>query len=169
MKAEQTNKNNLDLDDMFEKLNSRLHKDVIIETRRYLHAVFEKVEVEGVLLYGSAAKGSYIPEISDIDLIVVVNVPMETYRSIKRQVIKETLSPVEALWFSPDELIGLFQGRIGMILDALYDGIILYDPNNLLTRLKEELNHLISKNKIKRLPWGGWQFPDVKFGKIVEI
>jgi hypothetical protein len=47
---------------------------------------------------------------------------------------------VEDIWLTPRELLDGIEGGWGLILDAISDGIIIYDPEGMLRNAKEIVN-----------------------------
>ena len=129
------------------------------------------VRITGVLLYGSVARGSAIYRKSDIDLIIVSPDFPEDYSELiklRRKIRPMLPGGVDSLWVSEKELEQMFLGLTGFILDALYEGIILYDENGFLSSLRNRLLRCIEKGVLKR--YGRmWMLPVKRFGEKVEV
>ncbi|MEM2240421.1 MAG: nucleotidyltransferase domain-containing protein, partial [Candidatus Bathyarchaeia archaeon] len=101
------------------------------------------------ILYGSLAKGleKPYPE-SDIDVLVVAgNIPKDLFeRRMMALKIKEDCLLIEDIWITPEELIDAVRGGWGLILDALEDGVVIYDRNGTIAEAKN-----ILKSNYKRL------------------
>ena len=63
--------------DVFHKMNKKVKKAVNEFVDRA-----KELDIEKIILYGSAARGEYIPEKSDIDILVISRKPRETYEGI---------------------------------------------------------------------------------------
>lgn len=116
----------------------------------YVRSLEKHISLEGLLLFGSVARGN-IRWGSDIDLIVVSRDLSKVDRfRLRREVAMTRPGAIEALWFTPDELIRAFSCFWGTLLDALADGIILIDELGLLIRLKKALEQLLDRGVIVR-------------------
>ena len=106
---------------------------------KLVHRVLEREDIVGILLFGSVAKGleKPFPE-SDIDVLVVArNLPENIYRRrMENLKYKEGAESVEDIWLTPKELLEGIEGGWGVILDAVADGIIIYDKEGLLKKAK---------------------------------
>jgi predicted nucleotidyltransferase len=113
------------------------------DLRRYLSNVLEDGNVVGVLLFGSISKGMAKPyPESDIDLLIVArelpsNIVERRFMALK---FKREPMAVEDIWLTPRELLDGIEGGWGLILDAISDGIIIYDPEGMLRNAKEIVN-----------------------------
>jgi predicted nucleotidyltransferase len=126
-------------------LNSLTIKDkrYLKDLKEYLDIILKDKNVIAVLLFGSLSKNfaKPYPE-SDIDLLIIAkNLPKKLIER-KFQVIKLKKHPmaVEDLWLTFEELVEGIEGGWGVILDALSNGIPIYDPENILKNAKELLN-----------------------------
>ncbi|MEM3407768.1 MAG: nucleotidyltransferase domain-containing protein [Nitrososphaerota archaeon] len=128
-------------------LNSLTIKDkrYLNDLKEYLDIILNDKDknVIAVLLFGSLSKNlaKPYPE-SDIDLLIIAkNLPRKLIER-KFQIIKLKKYPmaIEDLWLTPEELMEGIEGGWGVILDALSDGIPIYDPENILKNAKEILN-----------------------------
>ena len=101
-----------------------------------------------MILYGSLARGleKPFPE-SDIDLIVVAReLPEDLFeRRLMATRIKKGESLVEDLWMTPEELIDGVRGGWGVLLDALDDGIVIYDKLGVISEAKRILRTLFRR------------------------
>jgi len=127
------------------ELRSRAYREVL---ERYVKRVLKDERVVGLILYGSLARGleKPFPE-SDIDLIVVAReLPEDLFeRRLMATRIKEGESLVEDLWISPEELIDGVRGGWGVLLDALDDGIVIYDKLGVISEAKRILRTLFKR------------------------
>lgn len=108
--------------------------------RKYLRSVLSDKNVVGVVLFGSLARGHQkaFPE-SDIDLLVIAkSLPADIFK--RRMMIldhtKDVFVGVDDIWLTPEELIGGVKGGWGVVLDALADGVILYDAEGVVKNAK---------------------------------
>lgn len=128
------------------KLRVKAYEEAL---RKYLALVLRDGKVTGLILFGSLAKGleKPYPE-SDIDILVVAeNIPKDLFeRRMMALKIKEGCPLIEDIWITPEELIDAVRGGWGLILDALEDGIVIYDRNGIIAEAKN-----ILKSNFKRL------------------
>ena len=123
------------------------------QLRRLVDLIFDYVDVEGILLYGSVARGDGIPLKSDIDIIVISSSlpPDGIERTImRRKFARVKPKDIEIIWATPKEFEIMYRKKVGLILDALYDGIILFDRTGFLKRFKERFEDELAKGKIQR-------------------
>ena len=74
----------------------------------YVRSLEKYISLEGLLLFGSVARGN-VRWGSDIDLIVVSRDLSRVDRfRLRREVAMTRPGAIEALWFTPDELIRAF-------------------------------------------------------------
>ncbi len=157
------------------KVSEELSKNNISErfarpTLAYLKGLSKYVDIEGVLLYGSVAWGK--PTIhSDIDLIIVstdFDLPYDELVKMRRRIRGELPGGIDSIWVSPRELESMFLGFTGFILDAIWKGIILYEENEVFTKLRKRLEKALETGKIER-KHGMWKIPISRPGEKVEI
>ncbi|HEY0088855.1 MAG TPA: nucleotidyltransferase domain-containing protein [Candidatus Lokiarchaeia archaeon] len=142
---------------------------------QYIKKIFTiDYTIEGILLFGSVAKEIARDDkeyLSDIDLIVVAWNLTEDLWKRNDEVFKSTgdiSSDIQALWWTPEEIQKNVETKFYLVLDALDDGKILYDPNNFLYELKKKLKkELKEKGVVKTEMY--WQWPIKKFGDYIEF
>ena len=125
---------------------------------KFIDVIYNYVDVEAILLYGSVARGKGIPLKSDIDVILVSStLPSLGIRRtlLRRKVAVKRPKDVEAIWATPEEFDNMYKKRLGFILDALYEGIILFDENGFLKKYKSLLQWEMFHGKITRRR-GAW-------------
>ncbi|MEM2896980.1 MAG: nucleotidyltransferase domain-containing protein [Candidatus Bathyarchaeia archaeon] len=134
---------------MLDRLEIR-DKRYLEDLEEYLKALLKDKNVVAILLYGSLSKGlaKFYPE-SDIDLLIVAkelpkNLIERRFKALKLK--KKRPMAIEDIWLTPKELIDGIEGGWGIILDALADGITIYDPENILKTTRETV-----KKKYKRI------------------
>ncbi|MHA1439228.1 MAG: nucleotidyltransferase domain-containing protein [Promethearchaeota archaeon] len=142
------------------------------ELENYLEYIFTlKLNIRGILLFGSLAKGSAKNNDqyeSDIDLIIICDDLPNDYKK-RKQIIRDFTGQmrVQAIWWTSKELIINVNSKYYLILDALDDGKIIYDPTGLINELKEKLfKELKEKGVIKTDLY--WQWPIKKFGDKIQ-
>lgn len=147
----------------------KIHKVFSDQIIAYIEKLNEYVEITGIILHGSVAKRKAHPKNSDIDLIIVSPNFDTEYRNIvelRMKIAKFLPSGIDALWIGEKDIIDAFESFTGMLIDALYFGIILYDEKGILNKMKITLEKAIREGKIKRIA-GMWTIPKEKL-KIPE-
>ncbi|MGQ4915115.1 MAG: nucleotidyltransferase domain-containing protein [Candidatus Asgardarchaeia archaeon] len=138
---------------------------------KFIDIIFDYVEVEGLLLFGSVARGKGFPLRSDIDIILISSkLPSFGLERtlLRRKVSKVRPRDVQAIWVTPKELEIMYKRRLGFILDALYEGIILFDKNGFLKKMKELLKQELAEGKFMYKD-GIWIWKIKKIGVINNI
>jgi len=107
---------------------------------RFVRRVLKRADVIGILLFGSVARGleKPFPE-SDIDILVVaLNLPENICRRrMENLKYKEGAEAIEDIWLTPEELLKGIEGGWGVLLDAVADGIVIYDREGVLEKARE--------------------------------
>ena len=141
---------------------------IIVE---YLDELNEKFvfNIKAVLLFGSLSKGKAKPfetAESDVDLLILCEElpPVKNRLYVLRELRADPR--VRGLLYSFKEIENSLTSS-GIIMDALADGIILYDPERILDKFREKFREKLCKKGIKRTP-EGW-IRDIKIGEIVEL
>ncbi len=145
------------------------------ELKEYLQFIFKiKIKIRAVLLFGSVATGKARDDgehLSDIDLFIICDDLPEDYwerRKLVFNLTKSVCSGKQALWRTSKEMEGYVRSKYYLILDAFDEGKILYDPENLLFKLRKKLfKDLEEKGVIKTELY--WQWPIKKFGDKIEF
>jgi len=132
-----------------------------------------------VMLFGSRARGDHRPD-SDYDLLMLLEDyeagPVEDYftayralRPFRDATLKDTTVAVASL---PDLKKHLSSA---LLLNALFEGIIIYDPKGVLARMKEKLLARLEELGIRRekADWGyTWRVPrtvKVPFSITIDV
>ena len=76
-------------------------------------------------------------------------------------------SPIQPVLMTPQELDEHVKARSGWVMDALHEGIILYDPDGTIARAKHRLIAELKEKGVKRTEYG-WVWP-IKAGQTVEL
>jgi predicted nucleotidyltransferase len=181
------------------RLEDKLAPSPMIDVERVPHAAYRKVlrrfcelllgrygeRLRGVLLFGSVARGDW-DESSDLDLLVVLDSLDGGRRGVLREVLKleselrGTREHVEAVakgFFPSIEVYPLAADDAKhfrrLYLDALTEGIVLFERDNFLHRLIEAFKKRLMELGSRRieLPGAGhyWELADVKPREIIEL
>jgi len=125
-----------------------------------LKIITGRFKVDLVLLHGSYAKGTYIEDLSDIDLVVVSDdfegVPIGERLSILAELLAGLEKPVEAIAYTKREFIENMRSFNPLILDALEYGIPLFKTDFYDYALKE-FRSLKEKHGLKPIK-DGWEW-----------
>jgi len=118
-------------------------------------------KVIGVLLFGSVARGVTKPlssAESDVDLILVMEeLPrlQERIPMISKLVARLRLpSIIQAIYMTPEEFETHVKSKSGWIIDAIVDGVVLYDPKHFLQSSKEKLLSELKEKGVERTSYG---------------
>ena len=141
----------------------------------YLTHIFKQnLEIIGALLFGSVATNKARDDefhTSDIDLIIICeNLPSGIWERKKFvfEKTKKVCSGIQDFWWTLEELKRLLDSKFYLLLDAFDEGKILYDPNEILNKLKEKLfKELEAKGVIKTDLY--WEWPIKCFGDKIEF
>lgn len=108
------------------------------------------LEIEGIILFGSAARGDFT-EKSDIDLLIVLNktasLSTELYRKwdeIFKDRIFNKISPQFVILPHNPKTVG------SLWLEAAIDGIILYDAKDNIRKTIQNIRLFIAAGEVKR-------------------
>ncbi|MHA1370659.1 MAG: nucleotidyltransferase domain-containing protein [Promethearchaeota archaeon] len=110
--------------------------------------------IHGILLFGSVARGDnfdYSLHESDLDILIVADgLSSDPFdRRMSCAWIKDFCTEIEDIWVTPSELDALIKGRTGWVMDALYDGKILWEHEYFLTSRIAAFKSLIGKELIR--------------------
>lgn len=128
------------------KIRSSKYKEHL---NKFIKRILKRSDVIGILVFGSIAKGKEkpFPE-SDIDILVIAKkLPKNIYeRRMRNLKYKIGAESIEDIWLTPKELINGVKGGWGILLDALTDGIIIYDKEEILNTARK-----LVKEKFRRI------------------
>ncbi len=113
----------------------------------------EHGNVSSIVLFGSMAKGTY-NIYSDFDLIVVVRKEELPFKDRPLKYSKYSDGWVEAFVYTREEVEYMFREFNTLILEALKDGIIIYD-DGFWSKLQSRFKELMEKGII-RPKKNGW-------------
>jgi len=141
----------------------------------YIEKILEQpMKIEGILLFGSLVREEAVVNqdyMSDIDLIIISNdLPEDLWERNEKihELTADFSENIQAIWWTHEEMIKFVEKKFYLILDALDEGKILYDPNNILRELKRKLfEDLKKKHVIKKDLY--WRWPISKFGEKIKF
>lgn len=127
----------------------------------------------GLMLFGSHVRGEASEE-SDVDVLVVLRdlkglkARSEVYGILAEYVKK----PVTLVDIELEEISKRDLDATPLLINILYDGLIIYDELGILRRLKDDIFRLVKKARLVRYrtPDGkyGWKRADGKPLEVVE-
>ncbi|MBC7091878.1 MAG: nucleotidyltransferase domain-containing protein [Nitrososphaeria archaeon] len=155
--------------------------------KEYMDEIKEALngKLVSVCLFGSIARGDFTRE-SDIDLLIIAkNVPDDVgrrhslFRESRRKILSsDTAVNLRRMGYSttfseiiltPEEV----KTHPPILLDIVEEGIILYDDNNFLSSIIDEVRCRLKKLGAKRIKLKrGWYWllkPDAKFGEEIIV
>ncbi len=128
------------------RIRSREYRE---QLNRFIKRILDRGDIVGILVFGSVARGQEkpFPE-SDIDVLVVAtNLPENICeRRIRNLEYKVEAESIEDIWLTPRELLEGVEGGWGVLLDALVDGVIIYDREGVLNTARK-----IVEKKFRRI------------------
>lgn len=134
----------------------------------------QDLNIRGILLFGSVARGEEVineEKVSDIDMIIVCDdLPddLKKRRDYISNLTNSVNSNIQALWWTSEEIKENLEEKFHLLLDALDEGKILFDKDNLLHQLRKKMFlDLAKKGVIKTEMY--WQWPIKKFGDKIEF
>lgn len=142
----------------------------------YLTQLFQiDNKIAGIVLFGSLARGDAIyseEKRSDIDLIIIFedNELPEHHRKrseLKLKLMEFSPSGVDSLWMTESEFKNLVQIKTDIILYALDECKILYDPFGLIKKQKDSLFKELKEKGVKKEKHY-WVWPLKNFGEEIE-
>jgi predicted nucleotidyltransferase len=147
------------------------NKEYATMVEEYLRRVTERDEVIGVILFGSVAKGEALPfPRSDIDIIVVCRgLPLDLFERAEHvRGVEEAPSMFQSIWMTPTEFEEHIAAKAGHVLDAIHDGLIIFDKEGFLKRKLEDLKKELKRKSVRRIN-GAWVWPVKEAGQAVEL
>ncbi len=137
----------------------------------YLRRVRGVEGLVGVILFGSVARGQAFPfPKSDVDLVVVCRgLPPDLWeRAELVRRIEDSPSIFQSVWMTPEESEEQLASKAGYLLDAVIEGVILFDPERYLERKREELKRELERKGVRKVN-GAWVWPVKRLGDVIEL
>jgi len=136
-----------------------------IETEKLIQELIEKFDPFVVILHGSAAKGKFVDNLSDIDIIVIsskftdVN-PKDRFIQLLEAAQRHALK-IEALGYTLDEFTEMIRTLNFFALDIAYYGIPLFNKDNTWETILENFDEVKKKHNLRKTPSDGWIFSEL--------
>lgn len=133
-----------------------------IETERLVQELMEEFLPSVVILHGSAAKGEFVDNLSDMDIVVISSKftevdPKDRFIQLL-EAAQRHASRVEALGYTLNEFTEMIKTLNFFALDIAYYGIPLYNKDNTWEAILENFDEVKKKHNLRKTPSGGWIF-----------
>ncbi|MFO8018561.1 MAG: nucleotidyltransferase domain-containing protein [Promethearchaeia archaeon] len=144
--------------------------------KNYLERLFRiDKEIKGIILFGSLARNEEIysrKKISDIDIIVIFQdgeIPIShSKRSyLKIKLMGNALSNIDSIWMTKKQFTKGIDNKMSILLSALYEGKILFDPESLIKEEKKRLFRSLEEKGVKKRK-NYWIWPIKHLGEEIE-
>jgi uncharacterized protein len=154
--------------------------------KEYLNYIKERLKKDliSIILYGSVARGSWDKE-SDIDLLLILSndyfeendeykiseILIDFYEKCRTKEVFEKYKyhTIQILSLSVNDL----KKFRTLFYDIALDGIILYDPKDIGSKLITSYQKRIEEKDLKRIYINEndfyWKRKDIKFGEMIEL
>ncbi len=121
-----------------------MKKEIEKELIHFVSKLKNHINLNCVILFGSQARGDYLPY-SDIDLIIIADFKDEFFkRSLKLTLLNESRYNFELFCYTGEEFEMMFVKGNALIYDAIYEGKPLASTH-LFNKYKKRMNHMIQK------------------------
>ncbi|MDJ0270738.1 MAG: nucleotidyltransferase domain-containing protein [Aigarchaeota archaeon] len=117
---------------------------------KYIERVKRVYCIDGVILFGSRARGDYAPW-SDVDILIIGDFG-EPYLERLRKLLEMTENisePVEPHPYRLDEALKMLEAGNAMLVDALEEGVIIFEGDG-INLLKKKYSEMKRKGKLRR-------------------
>lgn len=137
-----------------------------IRVEQFIQKIAQEFNPATIILHGSAAKGTFVDQLSDIDIIVIspkfTNLdPEHRFTHLLKLAQKHHLR-VEALGYTPHEFTTMIKKLNFFALDAVHYGLLLHDENQLWPTISKEFNKVTKKYKLTKTETNGWTYTKPK-------
>ncbi|TXT59735.1 MAG: putative Nucleotidyltransferase [Promethearchaeota archaeon] len=133
------------LNKITELLKNHLKRDKLIE---FLKKFYSKYQAEFIILFGSSAKG-YFNYRSDIDLLIVSDSIEGDYFEKLRKMYDISSDGIDFFVYNIDKFDEMVKEFHPITLEALYNGILLYDKG-MGKKYKKRVKKLLENDTIRR-------------------
>lgn len=159
-----------------ENLDKIVQREYVKVISMYFNKLLKifKDDLKGIQLFGSVAKGVAKPlhtAESDIDMIILIEKlpPLQERMLLQIELTKKfgLISIAQGIFMTPQELAQHVKAKAGWLLEALIDGITLFDPQEILKESRERLLKELKEKGVERTEYG-WVWP-LKAGEIINL
>jgi len=133
------------LNKITELLENHPKRDKLIE---FLNKFYSKYKAEFVILFGSSATGNFNYR-SDIDLLIVSNSVEGDYFEKLRKMYDISSGGIDFFVYNLDEFDEMVMEFHPITLEALYNGILLYD-DGLGKKYKKRVKKLVENDILRK-------------------
>ncbi len=121
-----------------------MKKEIEKELEHFISKIENYYNINCVILFGSQARGDYLPY-SDIDLIIIADFKDEFFkRSLKLMLLNESRYNFELFCYTGEEFEMMFVKGNALIYDAIYEGKPL-TGSHFFNKYKKRMNQMIQK------------------------
>jgi len=130
-----------------------MKKEIEKELNHFISRLIKNFNLKCVILFGSQARGDYLPY-SDIDLIIISDFNKDFFnRSRKFLFLNESRYNFEIFCYTEEEFEKMFIKGNALILDAIFEGRSLIG-NSFFMKYKNKMNDMIQKGlKRSKCTW----------------
>jgi predicted nucleotidyltransferase len=151
-------------------ISSDYFRNIVKNYVNYLLAL-DNFNVIGIILFGSVARDEgreKLEDLSDVDLLIIFKDHDLPEKYVKRVLLESELMSdidqgVDVLWWTLSELYSALTIKLPLILDIIDEGIIIFDPKNVLKPARNTLLQELKEKKVEKLN-DGWLWPLKHFG-----
>jgi len=121
-----------------------MKKEIEKELEHFISKLENHYNLNCVILFGSQARGDYLPY-SDIDLIIIADFKDEFFkRSLKLTLLNESRYNFELFCYTEEEFEMMFVKGNALIYDAIYEGKPLAG-SHFFNKYNKRMNQMIQK------------------------
>lgn len=121
-----------------------MKEEIEKELEHFISKLENQYILNCVILFGSQARGDYLPY-SDIDLIIIADFKDEFFkRSLKLTLLNESRYNFELFCYTEEEFDMMFVKGNALIYDAIYEGKPLVG-SHLFNKYDKRMNKMIQK------------------------
>ncbi|HMF34154.1 MAG TPA: nucleotidyltransferase domain-containing protein [Candidatus Lokiarchaeia archaeon] len=128
------------------------YQDVSAKLQQWVQNLTNKLAVNGIILFGSRARGDFQPY-SDVDILVVADFGAATFFDRIRKVLQVPFDGphIEAFCFTPQELEEQLLGGHVTVLDSFEEGKVLFGSDffkSYISQFNEMKRNGLRKGKV---------------------
>jgi len=139
------------------KLNSSIHFKAL---EKFLKELKKNESVLGVILFGSLAKGEFLPH-SDIDILVIFKNRVSFLENNLELRRLDNSGLIEPFGYGYEQLKIMLKEINPFIWDIFEEGLLLYAKENKKIKLLETLRDKVRQQfKVEKIPLG-WQWQEI--------
>ncbi len=142
----------------------------------YIDVLFESnKKIKGILLFGSLAREEAEhtdKKMSDIDLMIIFKdkeLPDDhsTRSELQLELMNSAPSSFDSIWMTETEFKNSVKIKYDILLSALHEGKILFDPDGLIKEQKQQLFDELERKGVKKRK-NYWIWPLKRLGEEIN-